>query len=186
MSGDPYATHGPILAQAVLMTKGAVVEFGAGWGSTPLLHALCRNRSLITMESKEEWLMKFTSLQTMWHNLVTIKDWNDLFLIEPPERYSVALVDCEPGEMRAPIIDWLRTRCTFVVVHDTEKDWGSGADYKYETVFNRYKYRTDYRFLRPYTTVVSDEREFPVDPSEETWTPSAEQRAYFKEKGIRK
>lgn len=186
MGGDPYTTHVPILAQAVLMTKGPVLEFGAGWGSTPLLHALCRGRRLITYETLGPWLKKFERLSSEFHTLLHVAGWKEVMEATLPERVGVAFVDCEPGEARAPLINWLRDKCDLVVVHDTEKDWGVGADYKYEAIFSKYKHRADYRFLRPYTTVVSEVMQFPIDPDEETWMPSDEQLAYFREKGITK
>jgi hypothetical protein len=182
---DIYATHAPILAQALMQTDGPVFEFGAGWGSTPLLHALCRWRKLTTYETNVEWLQKFLPLKNTYHELLPMHDWQKFMDENPNLRMSLALVDCQPGEMRAPLIRWLRDKCTYVVVHDTETDYATGADYKYEPEFKLYKYRADYRFMRPYTTVVSDDFIFWMDSAERIWTPSADQKAYFDEKGIK-
>jgi len=65
----------------------------------------------------------------------------------------------------------LRPQARFVVVHDTETDYDTGADYKLEPVFAEFRYRNDYRFLRPYTTVVSDEAPFALSEVETVWTP---------------
>ncbi|MFZ4100216.1 MAG: hypothetical protein ACOYKZ_07835 [Chlamydiia bacterium] len=55
---DPVATHQPILYQVARATRGPIIEFGCGKGSTPLLHELCKEqgRMLISLDDDAAWL----------------------------------------------------------------------------------------------------------------------------------
>ena len=58
---DCYSTHRPVLVKILAITDGPVLELGCGWGSTPLLHKLCKeqNRMLITVEDNMDWMARF-------------------------------------------------------------------------------------------------------------------------------
>ena len=187
MGFDIYGTHIPVLATAVYLTRGMgpVLELGAGDSSTPLLHAMCRDRKLVTIETDAKWLGKFKAFEGPDHRLEAVEKWDDWIKAPGPERWAVALVDCAPGEDRVKLIRHLKDKAIFVVVHDTEKDWGSAADYKYEAVLPEFKHVSEYRYLRPYTVVASDFVPFHLDACEAVWTPTAEQKEYFDKMGIK-
>ena len=162
------STHNIALAAAVAMTDGPILEMGCGHGSTPLLHqmALGMNRLLVSMETDADWLAKFQYLEDPLHRLHLVTDWD----AEPLERpWGVVLVDHAPGEHRRIAIRRLQNHADFLVVHDTETDHGTGADYKLEPVFESFQYRSDYRRLRPYTTIVSMTRPFPISECDQSW-----------------
>jgi hypothetical protein len=186
MSYDIYATHAPLLALALSRTVGPVLELGTGYGSTPLIHALTRGRFVLSLDSDKAWLEKFHRLAVPRHQFRHVSDWPSCRMIEDEvDRWSVALVDCAPGEARTPLIARLADRCDIVVAHDSEKDYASGADYKYEKVTGLFKFVSEYRFLRPYTLALSNTAQIDLSEGEEWWVPSPEQQKYFDENGIK-
>jgi hypothetical protein len=158
-------THFPILAAAVAHTTGPVLELGCGAGSTIMLHYMCAGkRLLVTAETDRKWLRKFTDYATVNtserlhdHWLKYVEDWDKFDIIEGFQ-WGMAFVDCAPGEARARLVERLKGRAHFIVVHDTELD--SGGNYGFEPVFKTFKYRSEWRRWRPYTSVVSDEELF--------------------------
>lgn len=60
---DPYSTHQPVLYKMANETTGPIIEFGCGYGSTDLLHDICKSegRLLISIDDNREWLEKFSS-----------------------------------------------------------------------------------------------------------------------------
>lgn len=151
---DPTSTHFPILAACVARTSGPVIELGCGDYSTPMLHLLCKNRLLVSVESDASWLARYEDLKSPNHELSLVRDWSSASRIEE-RTWDVALVDHAPGERRVPEIRRLMHRAKFIVVHDTED-----PGYGYETVLPEFRYRYDYKRLRPWTTVVSMTEEF--------------------------
>jgi hypothetical protein len=149
---DPYGTHQQALIAAVMRTTGPVVEFGAGYYSTPVLHEICgvQGRHLVTLEQDQEWIDRFTRFRADHHEVLLVEDW----ALSPAAdlTWSVALVDHAPAWARVGVLDRLwRSGTQFVVVHDTE-----GAVYSYEPVLALYAHRKDFRELTPWTTVVSN------------------------------
>lgn len=168
---DPYVTHIPVLAAAVARTSGPVLELGAGWGSTPMLHLMCHQttRHLTTLETDERFFELFGRLQSPLHELRQIESWTDDPTIESRPYWGLAFVDCAPGEERAGLISRLRGRCRLIVAHDSETDLGAGGNYGYEAVKEGFRYTAEYRLMRPYTLVLSEDMPFDLDPAEREW-----------------
>lgn len=190
MSYDTYSTHAPVIAAACMMVDGPVLELGMGYGSTPLLHSLCRNRkTLVSMETNPEWMKKFEALRTAGHRLIHAPaSWDtqlNPYDLTGSIKWAAALVDCQPGEIRSHLIKRLQGLATFIVAHDSEKDYRAGGDYKYETVAGGFRYVSEYRFLRPYTLILSDDEPFPLDTGEQRWVPPQDQQEYFDKNGIK-
>jgi len=169
MGFDIYGTHLPALMAAVASTEGPILECGAGDYSTPILHEIANQsgRFLVTLETDAKWLSKFQDLSGDLHKIILVKNWTDERIID--KEWSVALIDHAPGERRIEEIRRLADLATFIVVHDTETDYATGANYGYEPVFSRFKFRTDYRRYRPYTTVVSNFRKLGLNDRQ--WKP---------------
>jgi hypothetical protein len=138
----------------VARTGGPVLELGCGDYSTPLLHLLCRNRPLVSVETDRGWLERYSDLRTKDHEFHLAQDWAGAAIIDQRE-WDVALVDHAPGERRVPEIRRLINRARFIVVHDTE-DGGYG----YDRVLPEFKYRFDFKRWEPWTSVVSMVEEF--------------------------
>ena len=83
--------------------------------------------------------------------------------------WGCALVDCAPGEARRGLAARLAHRCTYVVCHDSEKDYGSGGNYEYEKLANNFQYITEFRRMRPYTLVLSNVERFGIEDCDGTW-----------------
>jgi hypothetical protein len=147
---NDYATHIPLLAAAVALTDGPVLELGCGDYSTYMLNQMCRGRSLTSTDEKREWAVLFTALESGRHKIVWVPDWDLFFDSIAPLHYSVIFVDHAPGERRKDDIDRLRNAGDLLVIHDTEAEC-----YGYEPVLKTFPFRFDYTLLRPHTTVVS-------------------------------
>jgi len=162
--GD-YGSHFPVLAAMVARTYGPVLELGIGHYSTPMLHLMCEGRrKLVSVETDCSWLENFLWMESPDHEFLhtpedEIGAMRELIHTKesgPQPYWSVAFIDHKPGEARADSIRYFGASARYVVVHDTETDYGTAADYKYEPAFKKFKYRWDYKRYRPYTTVVSN------------------------------
>lgn len=161
LSSQGYATWLPAMMDCLLRTRGPVLELGGGLWS-PVLHAFCdRVRMLTTVEADLEWYGLLLPLANPWH----------LVYRELPEHCSwdVALVDNAPGAERQPMIERLRGRCRFLVVHDCQ-DAGYCYDFSGFAV-------TEWTALSPATAVLESplipEAQDPLSqiPSSKWWTP---------------
>src|SRR5438309_590934 len=74
-----------------------------------------------------------------------------------------------PARNAAPPCAWgLQGLARFIVVHDTETepDQVAATVYAFEGVFARFRFRTDYRVFKPFTTILSDESPFELTAAE--------------------
>jgi len=153
-----YFSHYPVLAAAVACTTGPVLELGSGWGSTPLLRAMCHamGRTLETYDTDPEWATTF--------DVPVVADW---LTWEPQEpHYGVIFIDCSPGEIRKDLAMRLKAHATLLVLHDHEA--GPAAAYFYEQIIPHFAHAETYRMLRPHTLVLSDERPLGLTTDERT------------------
>jgi hypothetical protein len=148
-----YGTHLPLLIQVMEVSRGRVVEFGAGVFSTPYLHwkTYLQKRQLVTFENNLKFLSFFERYQTNWHTLVSVTDWD---AIDLSGEWSVALIDHAPSERRIEEIKRVANNCDYIVVHDTEGR--RERDYHYRDTLSTFKYRKDFTMVRPHTSVVSN------------------------------
>lgn len=154
-----FYSHFPVLAAAVAKTTGAVLELGSGWGSTPLLRAMCKNRVLESYDSDLEWSQKM--------GVPHVPDWKSW---QPAHaKYGVAFIDCAPGEVRAELALRLKGKAKFILLHDAECDGihGGGGNYRYDLITPNFKYVEFYRLLRPVTLILSDEEPFGLTQEEQ-------------------
>ena len=155
-----YYTHQPILAAAMTITKGPVLELGSGLGSTLMLHGLCgaMGRELVTLESDEQWMLKFINLGRSWHKFKHINSFKDLS--EYKKSWGLAFVDhgvsgdLEASKIRGHSVEMLQD-VPILIAHDTCFPWL----YNYEKPLQLFKYRWDWRAqytLWPQTSVLSN------------------------------
>ena len=147
---DKYATHQPVLVACMMLTKGPVLELGCGNGSTLLLHGMCgfMKRKLYTFESNEKWMNKFISLRRKWHQIIRVYKW--LGLAAYQDRWGLVLVDHSIARHRGRTIDELKA--DIIVAHDSHRE----RSCRYTPRFAKFKYRYDYRKLKPWTTAISN------------------------------
>jgi len=144
-----HATHLPLLAACVARTPGPVLELGMGAYSTPLLHAMCPDVRLLSLESDEAWFREFSYLLKGRHEGLLIHDWARAPIDD--DHWSVVLVDHQPAARRVVEIERLRGKADYLVVHDTEHRL-----YGYEPVLTTFKQRVECQRYAPWTSVVSD------------------------------
>src|SRR5260221_3331062 len=158
---DGVGTHMVPLAVAVARTAGAgpVLELGMGDHSTPLLHLLCADRLLVSADSSDAWAGRFEPFRSQIHQIHAVPDWRRFHVIED-HQWAVTFVDSTPSHERPALLARLAGRATYVVVHDTDPDVEFSAVFGLQEVLDGFKYRSDYRIFRPFTTVVSNVRPF--------------------------
>jgi len=162
MSVDPYSTHIGVAAACALASRGPILELGAGFYSTPLLHAICLmcGRNLVTVDSDSRWLERFGRYAGPHHLLEVSNqpsDWAARL------RWGFALIDNGQHE-RACCLSALAKNAELIAAHDTQAPQES---YGYEPTLSGFTHRFDYRAeelrsgrgLVPWTTVVSNCRE---------------------------
>ncbi len=145
-----WGTHIPMLLKAVQKTEGPVLEIGAGFYSTPLLHWLCAEyrRTLVTYEGNMEFYNQIKNFRSRTHSTHFVEDWDATDFDK--KHWSVALIDHETERRNLDIIR-LKDCVDFIVIHDTNKDL-----YNYEKVWPHFKYIHHWKFCKPWTTVVSN------------------------------
>lgn len=157
---DEYSTHQRMLIAALGQYPGNVLEVGAGWGSTPLLHAYCTamRRTLLTLDSNPDWIARFKHLEDDQHKLAHIPNFYEhLWLALNPwdgQRIGVALIDGRIYE-RDPAIRVLLDAADVLVLHDTEDPQYGMDEVLAELGKDRTIYRVDDKSVRPWTSVVS-------------------------------
>ena len=147
-----YGSHMPALLQAVLNTRGDVLELGVGVFSTHTLHSLCaiQGRRLVTVENYPSWYTWGLQYQTDTHQIIKVEDW----ATAPIDRdWDVALVDHSPDERRGMELARLARGTRYVVAHDANKRYW--RQYGYADAFALYKYRLIYDG-NPATAILSN------------------------------
>ena len=146
---SPYATHCGPLALAVSITDGPVLELGMGVFSTPILHEICGNRLLVSVDTSPDWIVKFARFQKDNHHIRHVRDFKKLYDSIGLE-WAVAFVDFDPLENRVSEIRRLADTAGIIVVHDTE--WEVLAD-----ECERFSSQLWFSHQRPWTTMVSNQ-----------------------------
>jgi hypothetical protein len=149
-----YRTHEPILAAAVAIARpGPVLELGCGTFSTPLLRAMCgaMGRRLVSVESDE----RFAKAWRVVHPEPGHEILDAIPLTGEP--WSVVFVDHAPASARMKDVERLAESAEFLVLHDTED-----PVYEWQRLGELFTFRADYRRMKPWTSVVSNVRPFPM------------------------
>ncbi len=143
LQADNNDNHRVLLWKALEATKGDVVEFGAGWGSTEYLRDYCKikERDFTSFDNGLEW--------AKLHNSTYVKDWNSIHAWG-----SVLLLDHAPGERRGEDMFRFKNEFEIIVVHDSEPI-GAG-NYGYEKYWGEFKYRADVKTIGAWATAVSN------------------------------
>lgn len=142
----------PVLAAAMNLTAGPVLELGAGFGSTLMLHGMCgsQRRALTTLESDPAWLMMFKNYGRTWHRFRLVESFLDV--PEYAQPWGFAFVDHGISEQRGASVRALRN-VPVIVAHDT----CFAHLYDYEPTLSEFRYRWNYKVAGPMTSVVSNQ-----------------------------
>lgn len=150
-SSNDYDSHRPLLWLALENTgRKSVMEFGCGYGSTPLLSKYCKknNRFFFSYETNMDWAVQF-ELATL------VSSYEKVSLEGEYWRQGVLFIDCAPGEIRKGLIAKHANNADVIVTHDSE----DGANYVYnmKEILSSFKYRIDYKPEgKPWATAVSN------------------------------
>lgn len=172
-----FFSHMPVLAAAVAMSDGPVIEFGTGWGSTPMLHMMCgmRGRFLVSMDTDEAWARTFGDgyFCPRRHEFkvlapATLGVVKRVELVEEYARsmaqacqWGVVFVDCAPGEARGRVVMAFKGRAKWIVAHDYDESPTNTNGYG--PLKDAFKHRSVMKRMRPWTVVWSDEEKFPIE-----------------------
>lgn len=148
-----YATHLPVLMQAVNKTGGRVLELGAGLFSTPVLHWMCviNKRHLTTYDNDKRFLNWATRYDGEYHHVYYVEDWDDADIKWP---WDVALVDHSPSERRITEIRKIANLAKYIVIHDSNGRYNKF--YHYDTIYPLFKHQLNFNDVEPSTTILSN------------------------------
>jgi hypothetical protein len=156
-----WSSHIQALAWAVGQTEGPIVEMGAGWYSTPLLHGFAEaaGRELWTVDDPHPtWVPELTRIaeayERSWHHF-------SVGTYELPVDTAGGLVfaDQSAGYRALSVIEAKIQGAGIIVVHDTEEYNGPqpGEPYPGMTdALESFNYRRDFIVFPQRTTAVSD------------------------------
>ncbi|HSX12795.1 MAG TPA: class I SAM-dependent methyltransferase, partial [Chlamydiales bacterium] len=135
---DSYYSHQPVLYEIAMHSKGPIIEFGCGFGSTDLLHAICKEnkRILISVEDHLEWLNIFKEKykEDPWHQFFyvpgkphkesdSVQHWIDFMYnsdLLNSLQFDVCFIDQHPFSARVEAIKFMKNKTKFVVLHDCD------------------------------------------------------------------
>lgn len=142
---DPWSTHLPALALAVLRYGPRVLEIGCGWYSTPMLYTM--SNRVETIETDYAWACKFLRLTNgHLHVVPDIEEGATMFSAFP---WDVVFVDCDPVYQRAPCVRLFLEKPCCIVAHDTEAE-------PYPNLLRTVRYQRHFDFIMPRTSFLSN------------------------------
>ena len=161
---DEYATHLPMLAACIAQTKGPVLELGMGSYSTALIHAMCKDRVVVSVDHDHKWLSKYAKNLMPGHSCLLVgRDDHRKTTSELAESrdWGVVFIDHIHTDYRQDDVIAFQDKAELIVVHDTT--WESAAhDYsRINEVLKYFPYKKEYRQHRPYTSVLSKTNSLP-------------------------
>lgn len=168
IESDPFSTHLVPLISAVLQTVGPVVEMGMGHYSTPVLHELCHDRFLVSVDNDEQWFKQFEYLRRREHAMMYAADPDDWTACDSVietlglGKLGVLFID-NGGDVanRAKSIKRWGPHAVFTVIHDSNVVDSAGiSKYGLDEIRADFKYSYEYEPYVLHTLVLSNDRQF--------------------------
>lgn len=134
----PFHTHQPVLYEMASRTSGPIIEFGCGYGSTDMLHQICKEnkRLLISLDDNLEWLQIFSEKyanDSEWHQFIFVpgkpqsdsddpRHWIQFLKNLGLARLSfdICFIDQHPWLGRFETIKYMKDKAKFIIVHDCD------------------------------------------------------------------
>ena len=136
---DAYQTHQPVLYEMAMQTCGPIIEFGCGYGSTELLHEICKadKRLLISLDDNWEWLNIFKEkykCDSEWHKFLFvpgkpskdspsaehwIKFMHTCDLLQKSS-FDICFIDQSPWQGRVETLKYMKDKARFFIIHDCD------------------------------------------------------------------
>ena len=115
-----------------MATKGDVIEFGIGYGSTGFLRNLLAGtgRRLVSIESNAEWLdiMRAEFPESKEHSYVHCEDWgNYINEFKYDREISIIFIDQNSWDARVSTCETLKGMTEYVIMHDADYFPGNGV-----------------------------------------------------------
>ena len=126
---DDFNTHRKILKHYLEHTDGNIIEFGVGYGSTPIIldHIKNTNRHLISIENDAEWINKIKTdfPPSDNHSYVLLNDHNEIPLIskvirEKIANISICFIDNKPWDARIIAMNEFKNVAEYIMIHDVD------------------------------------------------------------------
>lgn len=140
-----WSTHMPTLI------KKDVLEMGAGYFSTPLLHWVCKykNIKVMTYENEPEFFKFARTFQSRLHRIRLINNWDNLRV---DRHWGLVFIDHSPDNRRGIDAVRLKDNADYIIIHDSERKTRFG----YGNIWQYFKYRYNWKDGWPWTTVLSN------------------------------
>jgi hypothetical protein len=158
-----FGSHIPLLLKVMSISTGNVLECGAGFYSTPILHWLCleQGKDLYTYEGDWEWYCNFKRFRHSHHRVrwVENNEWRNVKLrLTNGKKWGVAFLDQNPHNARRKIAIKLANICDFVIIHDSDPFTEKLYFYRSDKIgcFKHFKYIYEHTKYNPHTTVMSN------------------------------
>lgn len=154
------ASHLPILSRVLQVTKGPVLELGAGYFSTPFMYWVCKEqkRKFVSYENDLRWCKKLyqwdkeRETKDGLASLRYVKNWDDADIDNI--HWSVVFIDHRPALRRKDDARRLKDNADYILMHDSEPE--INKFYKYNWVYDDFKYKYDYTMVKPHTVILSN------------------------------
>lgn len=142
---DPWATHFYALALAIQTYGKRVLEVGAGWYSTPLIHSL--SDQALSIENDPDYIRPFETLCP--GRMILTGNVAAEVLRQADHDWDVVFVDCEKASDRLLTAQLFLNRKTCIVAHDTEMDY-------WQKLIACAAYKRHFRLMTPHTSFISN------------------------------
>lgn len=142
---DIWSSHVPALALAVQSYGCRVLEIGAGWYSTPLLHLLSPH--VLTLETDPTWAKRFAAVAH--DQILLVPDLISAVREQLSRTWDVVFLDSEHGADRVACADLFLDQPCCIVGHDTEWAYWS-------PILAKVKYTRHFDFMMPRTSFMSN------------------------------
>lgn len=152
-------THMGVLVKVFQLSEGPILELGAGPVSTPLLHWLCAEtgRTLITIDNHPTFYGYAKRFKSRNHTAVYTEDWSELDKYK--YKWGMVFIDHSgkprDDNRRGGDAIRLKDKADYIVLHDTDNEDTCG----YVEMWPHFKYRWDWKYCRPRTSVVSNRKD---------------------------
>ena len=140
---DPNATHQKLLYHVANLGRGKILEFGAGYYSTPILYKIAQDKRgrCMSFESNTNFVGKFFDDNNMHFTIMDVT-WSTFFdspLCQELVKlhWDLVFVDSSPWEARLTTIEHFKNCCDYLILHDCDyflttgviKDWSEHFKY---------------------------------------------------------
>jgi len=170
----PYHTHQPVLYEMATRTTGPIIEFGCGYGSTDMLHEICKDkkRLLVSLDSDFEWLSTFSKKyqnDSEWHKFIFVPErdktdpGNAAYWVKFLEssaflrttQFDLCFIDQDPWLGRFETLKFMKDKAKYIILHDCDYFPGFGIFGKMSTPYvfevpREYDFSDVFKFFKVY------------------------------------